>query len=218
MNKNHKILEAAYMRYSTKAFDPSKKVSEEDFERLLEVIRMAPSSVNSQPWHFIISRTNEGKARIAKGAMVYNQPKVINASHAIVYCAKTDVDDAYLDRILEQEDHDGRFADVKAKTTVKDTRAMFTKIHTDQLKDVPIWCEKQAYLNMGTLLLAAGAMGVDAIAMEGIDADALNAEFGLSEKGFRAIAIVSLGYRSTDDFNAKLPKSRFQQEEIFTRV
>ncbi len=218
MSTNHPIVDAAHARYSTKAFDPSKKISDADFVQLLEVIRLSPSSVNSQPWHFIVSCIDEGKARIAKGTMEYNQPKVINASHVVVYCAKTDIDDDYLEKLIEQEDKDGRFVDDSAKTTVKNTRAMFTGIHINELKDVPTWFEKQVYLNMGTLLLAAGAMGLDAVPLEGIHADVLDKEFGLPEKGFRAVAVVSLGYRSEDDFNAKLPKSRLSLDEIFTTI
>ena len=50
--------------------------------------------------------------------------------------------------------------------------------------------------------------------MGGFDEDVLNEEFGLKEKGLRSSVIVSLGYRSENDFNAKLPKSRLPDEVI----
>ena len=40
----------------------------------------------------------------------------------------------------------------------------------------------------------------------------------LTEKGLKASVIVSLGYRSETDFNAKLPKSRLTDDVIFTRL
>ena len=54
--------------------------------------------------------------------------------------------------------------------------------------------------------------------MEGVDLDALDAEFGLREKGFRALVVVSLGYRAADDFNAALPKSRLPEAEVITEI
>ena len=46
----------------------------------------------------------------------------------------------------------------------------------------------------------------------------INQEFGLAEKGLKASVIVALGYRSENDFNAKLPKSRLANDVIFTRL
>ena len=52
----------------------------------------------------------------------------------------------------------------------------------------------------------------------GVDLQVLNEEFGLTEKGYKAVAVVSFGYRAADDFNAALPKSRFENEAIFTKI
>ena len=39
-------------RYTTKYYDPNKKISKDDIDSLLECLRLTPSSVNCQPWHF----------------------------------------------------------------------------------------------------------------------------------------------------------------------
>ena len=62
-------------RYSTKEFDPNKKISKEDFEQVKALLRMSPSSTNLQPWHFIIASTEEGKKRIAKGFIPSMKPR-----------------------------------------------------------------------------------------------------------------------------------------------
>ncbi len=54
--------------------------------------------------------------------------------------------------------------------------------------------------------------------MEGFDVKVLNEELGLTEKGFTAVALVPLGYKANDDFNAQLPKSRLSEEEVFTTI
>jgi nitroreductase/dihydropteridine reductase len=213
------IVEAAQKRYSTKKFDPRKKLTEDQIDQLKKLLRLSPSSVNSQPWHFIIASTDEGRARIAKGVQgtsSFNEPKVKDASLAVVFCAKTDIDEKYLEHVLDVEDRGGRLPNEEVKAQINAARTYFVNLHRFDLKDVKHWMEKQVYLNMGTLLLGAAAMGIDAVPMEGIDSRAMDEEFGLREKGFTALAIVSFGYRAEDDFNAKAPKVRLAEDEIFT--
>lgn len=213
------LIQAASTRYSTKNFDPEKKILTEDFQQLKALLQLSPSSVNSQPWHFIIGDSAQAKKRLSKGTQGgfgFNEGKVLDASHVILFCAKTGMDDAYLEHILQQEEKDGRFTDLAFKEQVHKGRTYFTGLHKFDLKDVQHWMEKQLYLNMGTILLGAGLLGIDAVPMEGIDAKALDKEFDLRKKGYTAVAMVSLGYRKEDDFNSLLPKSRLPEEEIFT--
>ena len=62
------IVSVALKRYSTKAFDATKKLTASEAEQLKTLLQYSPSSTNSQPWHFIVASTDEGKARVAKAA------------------------------------------------------------------------------------------------------------------------------------------------------
>ena len=53
---------------------------------------------------------------------------------------------------------------------------------------------------------------------EGFDATKMNQVLGLREQGLCACVVVAMGYHAEDDFNAKLPKSRLDQEVIFTEI
>ena len=207
-------------RYSTKAFDPAKKIAAEDFELIKTALQGSPSSVNIQPWHFVIADDEAGKARIAKAteAFPFNTAKVTDASHVVVFAARVHADDAYLNAVLEQEDQDGRYATAEFKKGGDDARRTFLGIHRNQWKDEEQWLSKQVHINMGFTLMTAAALGIDSVPMEGVDLAALDKEFGLTEKGYKAVAIVSFGYRKADDFNAALPKSRLTQETIFTKA
>lgn len=215
------LVEILKNRYSVKQFDPSKTISDEKFEEVKALLRYSPSSTNIQPWHFIIANTKEGKERIAKGTQgfyQFNTAKVMDASHVIVYCAKIEADEDYMLKILEQEDKDGRFAEQQHKDMMHGGRKLFADIHKYDLKDLPHWMDKQVYLNMGVLLLGVAALGIDAVPMEGVDIKALDQEFGLREKGYMPLAVVSLGYKADTDFNAKLPKSRLPENDIITQL
>ena len=215
------IVEYAQARYTTKAFDPARRIPGETFAQIRALLRYAPSSVNSQPWHFVVASSDEGKTRIAKATQpgyAYNEAKIRNASHVIVFCAKAAFDEAHLARLLEQEDKDSRFATPEAKAGQNTARSFYVNLHRFDTKDAQHWMEKQIYLALGTALLGASTLGLDACPMEGFDARILDEELGLRAKGYTGIAILSLGYRSLDDFNARLPKSRLPDAEVFTDI
>jgi len=196
------IISVALKRHSTKAFDPAKKLTAEEAEKIKTLLQYSPSSTNSQPWHFIVASTEEGKARVAKsaaGTYVFNERKMLDASHVVVFCAKTAMDDAWLERVVDQEEADGRFATPEAKAANHKGRCYFADMHRVDLKDDDQWMAKQVYLNI-----------------EGFDAAVLDEEFGLKEKGFTSLVVVPVGHHSVEDFNATLPKSRLPLSTIVT--
>ena len=215
------ITEAMNWRYSTKEFDANKKISAADFQSLKDILRLSPSSTNIQPWHFVIADDDAGKARIAKGTQGmfdFNTAKVKDASHVIIFCSRIYADDEFLHEVLDKEDTDGRFAEPKIKEQMHQVRKMFLDIRRYEQKDEPHWLVEQVYLNMGALLLGAATLGIDTVPMEGADLKALDEEFELRSKGYTAVAVISLGYRSEDDFNADLPKSRLSEASIITKA
>lgn len=215
------VTETALKRYTTKAFDASKSVPAAAIEDLLTMLRMSPSSVNSQPWHFVLASDAAGKARIAKaaqGAFAYNEQKVLNASHVLVLAALTSMPEAHLDAVLQKEQADGRFVTPEAMEGQRKSRGLYVDLHRYEQKDLQHWMEKQVYLALGTLLTGAALLGLDATPMEGFDFRALDEELGLRAKGFTSVVLVSLGYRSDGDFNAKLPKSRLPEANTLTRI
>lgn len=215
------VAQIATTRRTCKAFDPTRKIPDAVMADLRTVLRFAPASVNSQPWHFIVASSDEGKAKIAAtlaGNYAYNAPKVAKCSHAVILCAKTDLDDAHLAAVLAQEEQDGRFPTPEGKATQNNSRSFYVKHHRDDKHDLDVWVDRQVYIALGNLLMAAGAVGVDACPMEGIDVAAIDAALGLPEKGLRSVVMVALGYSSAEDFNAKLPKSRLPEVSVFTDI
>jgi nitroreductase/dihydropteridine reductase len=215
------IADIATTRYTTKAFDPSRKIPAELIAQIETLLRYSPSSTNSQPWHFFIAGTEEGKARIAKGtaaAFPYNDAKIRNASHVVALCSRNVIDEAHLQNLLEQESRDGRLPDQQARNNQQRSRSHFVNMHRFELRDAHHWMDKQVYLALGMLLLGAATLGIDACPIEGFDQKALEEELGLRALGLTSVVLVALGYRSADDFNAKLPKSRLPAESVITRL
>jgi nitroreductase/dihydropteridine reductase len=219
----HDITYYAKHRHTVKAYDTTKKISDDNVEKIKELLRYSASSTNSQPWHFIIASTGEGKERIAKAnesMYPFNNPPIRAASHVVVFCSRVAIEEDHLSKVLEQEEADGRFAaDPTFKEQMDAVRKFFINIHKHDYKDVQHWMDKQVYLNVGQLLLGVATLGIDATPMEGIDVKSIDEEFGLREKGYTSLVAVALGYHDEEkDFNAKLPKSRLPYSEILTEV
>lgn len=215
------IAQIAVTRHAAKAFDPDRTLPDATLAALRVLLRHSPSSINSQPWHFLLAVSPDGKARIARaarGPYAYNAPKILNAALVVVVCVRTDLDAAHLAAILAQEDKDGRFPAAEDKEKQRLARAAYVDLHRNVRRDVPQWLDKQAYLALGALLLGAAALGLDACPMEGFDARALDGDLGLGPKGLRAVALAALGYRGAGDWNAKLPKSRLPAAALFTEL
>ncbi|MCF1428734.1 MAG: oxygen-insensitive NAD(P)H nitroreductase [Shewanella sp.] len=214
------IAALATRRYTTKTFDATKRIPEDELEQIKTLLRYSPSSVNSQPWHFILASSNEAKQKLTEATMqfAFNTQKLLNASHVLVLCRRTSIDDAYLNTLLTQEELDGRIPNEEVKNTILGARKFFVGLHTDTLNDANDWMEKQVYLALGTLLLGAAALDIDACPIEGFDAAVMDKVLGLEEKGLHACVMVALGYRAADDFNAVLPKSRLPQDQVLTEL
>jgi len=82
-----------------------------------------------------------------------------------------------------------------------------------------IWSDKQAYIGLGTSLIAAAELKVDATPMEGFDPKLFDEVLGLPEKGLHASVILSLGYRDeANDFLASVPKARLPINKFSTKI
>ncbi|MDH5785782.1 MAG: oxygen-insensitive NAD(P)H nitroreductase [Chromatiales bacterium] len=213
------IDQIATTRYTTKAYDSQRKIDTALIEQLVTLLHYAPSSVNSQPWHFFITSSSETKERLAMattGPYSGNQPKVLNASHVVVLCRRKELSDEHLEQVLSREEQDGRFIKPELKQAQIKGRGFYVNMHRTELDDTQQWMEKQVYLALGALLFGAAALQIDSTPIEGFDRDVLDEVLGLEEKGLRSVVLVALGYRSEEDFNAGLPKSRLAEEEVVT--
>ena len=213
------ILDAARQRYATKLYDPARKVPPEVVADLLEVLRLAPSSVNSQPWHFFVAESAEARDRIARSMEPrnpYNADKTRAASHVVVFCARTHLPDAHLDNVLAHEAAAGRFASPEARAQRTAVMNEYVRLHQETRHDGPEWTARQVYLALGFFLLAAASAGVDATPIEGFNEAALDEDLNLPAQDLRSLAIVTLGYHADGDLNATAAKSRLPKDEVFT--
>lgn len=214
------ILQHAHNRKSTKAFDPEAKISTELWQEILEYLRFAPSSTNLQPWKFFFAHSPESKAKIAPafaGPYAANGEKIAQASHVIVFCSKTSLSDAELMEIALCEAQDQRTKSEDEMQNMHQRRMFFADLHRKVKGDFKEWAAKQVYLALGHLLIGLESMGVQACPIEGFDLEVMDTCLELQGK-YASCVVLALGYRSAQDWNEKLPKSRLGLGQIFQEI
>ncbi|OTQ55042.1 nitroreductase family protein, partial [Gilliamella apis] len=167
-------------------------------------------------WHFYIIDNDAAKDKILPAIAEFNQPRVTDSSHTILFCIKSPLEDAHLVNLLNQEEKDGRLPSSELKQTQDESRRFFVTKNSKTIESQQSWEGKQTYLALGQLLFAAAAIGVDSTAVEGFDCDKMDEILELKRKGLKSLVIATLGYRSENDGNAHRPKSRLPKEQIFT--
>lgn len=208
-------LQLAQSRYTSKAYDANKKIPSETLATLLEILRLSPSSINIQPWHFIVAQSAPAKQKIAEAMpnqYAYNIPKVLNASEVIIFTAQQNIDEEHLNKIITAEDQQGRFRTPESKQAQYNTRLNYVELYKQ--KDIARWVDNQLHIALGSVLMACKSLNIEATPIGGFDLELLDQQFDLNQKGLRSVVLLALGYSSDEDFNADLPKARLAIEEI----
>ena len=203
-------------RYTSKAYDASRGLTDEQREQLLELLRLSPSSVNSQPWHFFAVESAEAKARILPAFGEANAAKVKDAALVVVFTTRTEMNEEHLHTLLAQEQQDGRFNNEDAKAGQDAGRRYFVNLNSHSVEQQRNWMARQAYLSLGFLLFGAAAMGLDATPIEGFTPQSMDEILNLPAQGLQSVVVAAIGHRSEQDFNARLPKSRLERGKVIT--
>lgn len=74
---------------------------------------------------------------------------------------------------------------------------------------------RQAYIGLGSALIAAAEQHVDATPMEGFEPEQVDKILNLAELGLKSVLLLPLGYRETDgDWLVNLKKVRRSKEDF----
>ena len=204
------LLQQLTWRYATKKFDPAKKITAADWAVLQQALVLSASSYGLQPWKFIVVTDPALKAKLRPAS--WNQAQVEECSHHVVFTARQDITEAYVDQFI------ARISEVRGVT--KESLAAYRSYMVGDLVQGPRhaiikeWAARQTYIAMGTLLTSAALLGIDACPFEGIEPAKYDEILGLQGSGYATVAACPLGYRAADDKYASTPKVRFEPEEV----
>ena len=201
-------------RYATKKMDPSKAVPQAKVDRILEAVRLAPTSSGLQPFEVIVVTNAEVKAKLRAAA--YDQAQITDGSHILVFAAWDNYSVERIDAVVAQAE--------AARGGKSDTlTAYYDRLKASYLPrsadENYAHSARQAYIALGIALTAAAFEEVDSTPMEGFDPAQVDDILGLRARGLRSVTLMPLGYRDVSgDWLAPLKKVRRPMDELVTLV
>lgn len=175
------VREALEKRRAIPSFDPSITITLKELEGIIDLACLAPSSMNLQPWEFLICVTPEDKSRMKGVAM--NQAKVSEASAVIAVICNLDYPD-HAEAAANSGIANGYYGEERKAGLISAAQSFKnnpTALREEAIRSCNLWA-------MAFMLLATEA-GWDTGPMGGFVADALSAEFHLPENRFPVLLI-----------------------------
>jgi nitroreductase len=203
------LIELLNWRYATKRMN-GQKIASDKLERILEATRLAASSFGLQPYTIFLIEDQELRKKMQ--AIAYQQPQIIEASHLLVFAAWNSVTEERVNGFMNDV---ARERGIPVESLNEYKGRILGSMQGKSEAEVLTWTGRQAYIALGTALIAAAAEGVDATPMEGFDPAAMDVLLNLKDKGLHSMAIVALGYRDEEkDPLAKMKKVRREKSQL----
>ena len=204
------LLEDLQWRHAVKAYDPTKKVSKEDLNSILEAARLAPTSSGLQPFRIISVENQELKEKMVAGAL---NPEVMkDCSHVLVFAAWDSYSDEKIEKVYDYH------------TDVRDLPKGRFSSYTDQLKQIYgaqtpeqhfARTARQTYISLALAMAQAAELKIDSTPAEGFSNAVVDEILGLREMGLKSVTLLYLGYRDEEkDWLANMKKVRIPMEEF----
>ncbi|MFA6796969.1 MAG: NAD(P)H-dependent oxidoreductase [Bacilli bacterium] len=210
------IIAAFNHREATKEFRIDKKISDEDFNFILETGRLSPSSFGWEPWQFLVVQNMDLRMKL-KEVSWGAQKQLPSASHFVIILGRRadqlKTESKYLHHISEEINHlTPEIEKMKANAFDSFMKNDF-KMDTD--KKIFDWVGKQTYLAFANMMTSAALIGIDSCPMEGFNMAAVEeilketGEVDMDEYG--PVAMVAFGYRTE---NLPYNKTRRPVDEV----
>lgn len=208
------LIQRLNWRYATKKMNPAKKVPQDKVDRILEAVRLTPTSSGLQPFEVIVVTNIELLEKIKPIAR--GQVQITDCSHLLIFAAW---DDYTPERINLMFDLTNEGRGIKSESW-ENYRNMLLSNYPPRGAEVNFQhTARQAFIGLGIALVAAANEEVDSTPMEGFDSDALDCLLNLRARGLRSVAIMPLGYREEDkDWLVNLKKVRRSKEAFITEI
>jgi nitroreductase len=209
------LLKALEWRYATKIFDPAKKIPADTWQALEQALILTPTSYGLQPYQFLV--INDPATRASLLPHSWGQKQVVDASHFVVFTAKTKMTEADVDKLIQRTVEIRKLPAPEALGTYR-FMMLGDVVNGPRGKVAHEWATRQTYIALGNLMTCAAVLGVDACPMEGLIPAEYDKVLNLNGSGYATVVACALGYRSADDKYAKLAKVRYDMKDIVRQI
>lgn len=200
-------------RYSTKVFDETKFLTNEQITKLCELTNLSASSYGLQPFKLVVVKDKDVKKTLT--ASSYGQKNIENSSHLFVFAIRTDLNEDFINkhiinvseqRNVSQESLEGFRQMLIDFIKSKDNNALFK------------WASEQVYIALGTFLIACASEQIDACPIGGFIPEEYDEILNLKKYNLKSVVVAVAGYRSDKDKYQYVKKVRNPLKDMIVEL
>ncbi len=208
------LIEDLNWRHAVKAYDPTKKVSQENIDKIVEAARLAPTSSGLQPFKLIVVKNQEVKEKLVQGAL--NPECMRDCSHVLIFAAwdrytEKRIDDIYDLTTDERGLERGRFSSYTN---------MIKEIYLNQTaEENHAHIARQTYIALGMALAQAAELKIDSTPVEGFNNAVVDEVLNLNELGLKSVSLMYVGYSDKqNDWLKNMKKVRNPKSDFVIEI
>ena len=217
---NQEIHDLLHFRHACKEFDPLKKISDDDFDSILQAGRLSPTSFGIEPWKFLVIQNEEIREKIRNNSWGAKK-QLPTCSHYVILLARKSHymhydADYVVDYMRNVQKSPEDVIPNRLRIYKEFQESDFDLANNDRaLFD---WASKQTYIALANMMTIAAILGIDSCPIEGFNRETmehiLREDLKVDTEKFGLSVMVAFGYR----INPVRPKVRLDEKEVIEWV
>ena len=167
------VIDCILSRSSTKYYDPTATLSDDQIRELVRIGTSAPTSFHLQNWRFIAVRSPEAKARLRP--IAWNQAPITEAAVTFIVCGQLADSSVIPERLAPLVE-----AGIMPAKTVPEWEIPARDLYMEYPQRQRDEAVRTGTFGAAAMMYAARGLGLGSTPMIGFDAEAVAREFGLA--------------------------------------
>lgn len=208
-------------KHTSREFDATKKISDEDMNFILEIGRLAPSSFGLEPWKFVVVEDEKVKEEVYKTAPRLRN-RLRNADKLVIILARNSHHLRYSSNYINYVLKDVKGIPTEYTQDIKDGIKQLQDRETSSVYDmlsIYHWSWRQTYLALSSMIFAANEIGINGLPVEEYNEKELEKVLvkhgALNSEDYSISVMLALGYGEGED---KEERVRRPMEEVVARI
>mgnify|MGYP001225582513 CR=1 FL=1 len=195
--KNNDFKDIVFNRHSIKNFDSNVKISHEEMLEMIEEAAKAPSSVNMQPWRFVVVESKEGKEKLRPLIRFNTNQNDTSSAMIIIFGDMKCYEKA--EKIYGKAVEKGFMPENVKKELMDFFMPSYENATREKMNDL---VKIDSSLSAMQLMLVARAHGYDTNPIGGFEDDQLAEAFGLDPERYIPVIIIAIGKADYTSFES----------------
>ena len=202
---NNDFKDIVFNRRSVREFDENYKIPRDEMLQIIKESTEAPSSVNLQPWRFVVVESQEGKDKL-RPLIRFNQRQNDTSSAMIIIFGDMKCYEK-TEEIYSRAVEKGFMTEDVKEQMEEAILPAYTGASKQKMNDIVKIDSSLAAMQM---LLVARAHGYETCVIGGFEEDVIAEEFGLDKERYVPVTIVAIGKGEYDTHKSV----RLEPEEV----